>query len=318
MNVKINSPRLGVGFNNPIIREGGGEPYSGAYEVTPSEQTQTLETENKKLTQNVTVKPIPAEYIVPTGTLGITGNGVFDVSAYASANVSVGTVTMKEIAIRPDAEIVKSYSYDKKAVDDLGVTLPSYSTNNVVLKAAADLSETVSLDFANYTYLIAERMIAIPVYSTSSVAKGRQEYQFVSNIYEIEEIPANQLSALINTTKVGTRSYSINTNNFSRLVYWNSATSLVTNSTANGAYLTPTAPTISGTTLTIKSPSLSLRGSTTYLTSTFFNVITDIRMQYILEVYKAPKRRLDFDGWETYQNVNRVLGCINSNTHKLT
>lgn len=60
MNVQINAPRLGVGFGSPIIREGGGEPYTGDYEVTPSAETQTLETAGKKLSQDVTINPIPS------------------------------------------------------------------------------------------------------------------------------------------------------------------------------------------------------------------------------------------------------------------
>lgn len=36
--------------------------YRGAYEVTPSQQTQVLETAGLKMTDNVTVNPIPSNY----------------------------------------------------------------------------------------------------------------------------------------------------------------------------------------------------------------------------------------------------------------
>lgn len=42
--------------------EGGGTPYSGRYEVTPSESTQVLETAYHKMTANVVVNPIPSNY----------------------------------------------------------------------------------------------------------------------------------------------------------------------------------------------------------------------------------------------------------------
>lgn len=42
--------------------EGGGTPYSGRYEVTPSESTQVLETAYRKMTANVVVNPIPSNY----------------------------------------------------------------------------------------------------------------------------------------------------------------------------------------------------------------------------------------------------------------
>lgn len=38
------------------------EPYSGAYEITPSTETQILETKNKALAQNITINPIPHNY----------------------------------------------------------------------------------------------------------------------------------------------------------------------------------------------------------------------------------------------------------------
>ena len=45
--------------------------YDGAYEVTPSSDTQVLETGAKLMTQNVTVNPIPSNYGL------ITYNGSF-------------------------------------------------------------------------------------------------------------------------------------------------------------------------------------------------------------------------------------------------
>lgn len=38
------------------------EDYTGAYEVTPTEETQTLPTEGLMMNRDVTVKPIPNNY----------------------------------------------------------------------------------------------------------------------------------------------------------------------------------------------------------------------------------------------------------------
>lgn len=38
------------------------DPYTGAYEVTPTEAVQTLDTTGKLMSSNVVVKPIPKEY----------------------------------------------------------------------------------------------------------------------------------------------------------------------------------------------------------------------------------------------------------------
>ena len=40
----------------------GGIPYGGAYEVTPSSETQTLPTESRMLAQNIVVNPVPSNY----------------------------------------------------------------------------------------------------------------------------------------------------------------------------------------------------------------------------------------------------------------
>lgn len=40
----------------------GGIPYTGEYEVTPSDEAQVLETSGLMMTDNVTINPIPSNY----------------------------------------------------------------------------------------------------------------------------------------------------------------------------------------------------------------------------------------------------------------
>lgn len=40
----------------------GVEPYTGEYEFTPTQQTQTVEIENKMATANIVINPIPSNY----------------------------------------------------------------------------------------------------------------------------------------------------------------------------------------------------------------------------------------------------------------
>ena len=63
--------------------------YRGNTVVTPAEHEQTLPTEGLMMSHNVTVNPIPEEYIVPAGTKAITSNDTYDVTEYAAAAVNV-------------------------------------------------------------------------------------------------------------------------------------------------------------------------------------------------------------------------------------
>ena len=227
---------------------------------------------------------------------------------------------MKPTVIRPDAELVQTYTYDKKAVADLELTLPGYTTTATTLLASSNLSPTVSVDTTTHSFFVVERFLTIPEYSVTSKAKGRAEYTYCVYIYELARIPANTIKTIVDPTKMITSATNmISTLSSYRLLYWTSGTAIsLYGSNGYGCYQTPTAPSLSGTTLTIKSPALALRGSTTYFTSTYMNALTDIRYQYIIDVYKAPKEAMSLDGWITNSLVNHIIDCANSTTHKLT
>lgn len=70
--------------------------------------------------------------------------------------------------------------------------------------------------------------------------------------------------------------------------------------------------------MTVKSPVLGVRGHTTYFTNTYMNALTDIRYQYVIDVYRAPLGELNIDGWEQDQALQHILDCINADGHNLT
>ena len=354
------------------------QPYTGSYNVTPSNVVQTLPTQNKALSEDITVgavadgsatvsgsatvnpilsvdnegvitatvsntlsvtPTVQAGYISEgtTGSLVLTGNAVQQLYKRTSDDLSVnaGTVTapfgyypenasktisLKPTVLRPDAQLVQSFTFDQYAVADLELTIPAYTTTAQTLKASANLSPTVSVNPDTESFFVVEKFLTIPEYSITTQAKGRQEYTYCVYIYELASVPANTFKTIVDPTKMVTSATNIiSTMSSYRLLYWSSSSAITLYaSNGYGCYQTPTAPTISGTTLTIKSPALALRGSTTYFTSTYMNALTDIRYQYIIDVYKAPKEAMSLDGWITNSLVNHIIDCVNSSTHKLT
>lgn len=289
-------------------------------EITPTEEEQTFRTKNTYITGNIVVNPIPSQYIIPQGEVSITANGTADVTQYATANVNVKP-TLKYGVMRNDAELVKTYSFDKMAVDDLELTIPAYTTTATTIKASEALEETYTVDFSNYNYYILERVLTIPVYSVSTKGKGRQEYHVNSALYELTEIPANSFQAIIDTSVKFTSRIAtlVASASYYRLLYWSSGTALAAQSTqAYGMYQAVVAPTISSGVITMNSPTFGARGHTTYFTSTYMNALTDVRLQYVFEIYRSPKNNLNLDGWGSAQNMMHIIECANSNTHKLT
>ena len=63
LDVKIPSSLVGVAFGNPITRDYvERDPYTGDYTITPSAETQILQTNNLRMTDNITINAIPNNY----------------------------------------------------------------------------------------------------------------------------------------------------------------------------------------------------------------------------------------------------------------
>ena len=72
VSVSVRSDSLDIGFGNPVTRDYvERDPYTGEYAVTPGEETITLATDGKRMTDNITINPIPSNYGL------ITWNGSF-------------------------------------------------------------------------------------------------------------------------------------------------------------------------------------------------------------------------------------------------
>lgn len=222
-------------------------------------------------------------------------------------------------AIRPDAVLVNSWAADEMVVADRGATIPAYSTSAQTVLAAGTLGTRSIPATEPADYYVTMRILTIPIYSVTTKAKGREEYQWSSYLYDFANIPARSMKALLDGTAYASATTPITACGLVRELYWSSGSALgLYTSTTYGLSQIATAPAISGSTLTIKSPSVSIRGHATYLTSTYFNAITDIRRQYVIELWQAPRMSLNVDAWGTRQQTLHIIDCVNRTDHKLT
>lgn len=222
---------------------------------------------------------------------------------------------LKMGVLRNDAELVQTWSKDSMFVADDGGTIPAYSTSAQTLAASAALTPTYTIDTANYNYFFLERALTTPVYSTATPAKGRNEYQFMAGIAELIEYPANSFVAA-SGKKYASRIANIGSIGHHRLLYWSSASAVAvyTGSTYGvaQAFVAPTIASVTSSVLTAHSPTLQMRGNATYLTSAVWNTITDLRVQYIIELYRVPKSHLNLDGWGMFQQGSHILDCVSN------
>ena len=285
--------------------------------ITPSTTNQTIAA-NTYLTGAQTIS---GDANLVSGNIK-SGTSIFGIIGTYSGGESN---PLKFGVIRPDAELWKTYSYDANIVEDEGVTIPAYNTSTQTLKASSTV-EAVALDLSSYRYYVLQRMLTIPTYNTTATAKGRTEWVSTSALYEICSIDPNTCHALVDPTKkIGSRSSScMSAGTFPRHCYWSSASAVALyTSAAYGPYQAVQAPSLStsGTTsgtLTLKSPIFNIRGSTSYYTSTYWSATTDIRFQWVIDVYRVPANTTSLEGWGMVSQLLHSIDCAQSTNHTLT
>ena len=226
--------------------------------------------------------------------------------------------------LRGDATLAKSWTYNKLIHADEGVTIPAYSTSAQTLKSGSTLTSE-SLNFADYSYTLIFRALAMPIYSDSTKGSGRFIYQATSYIYNFIYLPPSAFNhdGTTASTTANTQVYSaLGEQSTKRSVYYSSSSAIrfISNITYGVNITVPPTPsiTLSSTspyntaTLSVTSPDLTVRGSNTYLNSTNWGKMTDIRYQYIFELWRVPQSAT-VHGWEIESQLRHVIDCANGN-----
>ena len=173
------------------------------------------------------------------------------------------------------------------------------------------------MTYADYHYYVIERMYIYPIYNTNTHGAGREEYHFTAAVYEVAQVQEDVFQSL-DGTPYNSRVFSIPAASVSRLIYWDSSSAMSGYSgTQQGLMMNVTVPTAASGALTIKSPSITVKGGTTYLSSTYFNAVTDARAQYKIEVFRAPNDT-SLIGWGLSQQLISMAEDIASSSHTLT
>lgn len=129
--VKVRGQRAQVSTGTPVAREYVDLPaYTGSYNVTPGASVQTLATQNKRMTGNVTVQAVPGDYVGPSvprqSQLSTDGPEVTAAAGYyenpVSETVQSGSVTT------PDTEITANPAISVSAVGKVTASVSASDT----------------------------------------------------------------------------------------------------------------------------------------------------------------------------------------------
>lgn len=180
--MKITAP-----FKNITVVESV-KPVYQEKTVTPTEEEQRVVADaGFDAIEAVNVKPIPSEYIVPSGELEIAENGSFDVKNYASANVNVQAEVNDTLKTLLDA--TKSTYY-------LFYNAPITTTEGLISYNATENVTNMSAMFRNCT-----KLTKVPLYDTRNVTNMNSMFYGCT---ALTEVPSFDTS---NVTDIGSMFY---------------------------------------------------------------------------------------------------------------
>lgn len=226
---------------------------------------------------------------------------------------SITGYALKRYIQRGDAERVERWVRDELYVQDRGATKPAYSTTAKTLVTGENLTPTHTLVYADYDYYVFMRGLVVPQYDNAP-AKGRTDYDLCGYNYAVISTPASTVHSVNGNATYATRQTVVTAmGSVGRTVYWSSASAIAApqSNVTYGFYINGQAPTITSGVLTIKAPNYGCRGHTTYCTSANWTHMTDLRFQWVIELWRIPKGH-GTDGLMLSNFVDDCLTDINN------
>lgn len=167
-------------------------PTSQTKTVTPTKATQVVTPDNGvDYLSQVTVNPIPSNYIVPSGTKNITANGTSDVTSYASVSVNVSPSLQTKTVTPTEASqtVTADNNYDGlRSVTVSGIS-KTYVGSEVPTQSDTTITPTKS----------AQEAVAAGTYVTGDITVAAIPSQYI--------IPSGSKTISANGTGIDVTSY---------------------------------------------------------------------------------------------------------------
>lgn len=312
MSIKIDPASINIKPKGSVLREQP-DPYTGAYSVTPSESAQTLETSGLLMQGDVEVGAIPSDYVgsaVPTKEAR-TITPAKGITQYVRAgNYLLGDQTINPI---PDSfyDMSDPMSWLGKEVTQIqlsGLTksgklkdtlfngwTPATTAKTIVSGVNAN-TFTANLD--EYEYYLVWDCACDMEYTGSPTLKAHMLFSRAYLVQQITKRPSTFQNIQANNFD-GNACTSLYTSNFLR--YYGTTTGTLTYSwsVSYGIYFSATAATFSNSTadsvtVTVKTPAVSARCSTTYFSTGNAALVDQDKSEYSIsgKLYKVKKNAI--------------------------
>lgn len=221
-NIQSNNIKKGISI---LGIEGDLEGLNGEVkEVTPTKKEQTiLPSEGKNALTSVIVKPIPDDYIIPSGTLEITENGIHDVKDKEFVNANIGGIdeylahepltsnfTDNVLWMRTVLKLNSPINYDGTSLQYAfryfnGEECPELNIPNItnaygMFMNAEHLKHGINFDTSNVTnmgsmYYGCYGLLDIPIYNTQNVTNFDSTFFSCSSIVALPQLNTSKATS---------------------------------------------------------------------------------------------------------------------------